>query len=87
MKRLFTTFGLAAMLALPLAGCTEEQQLQNEIEDVQQQEENVIDAKQEGAENINDAKQEAAEDINAEEQQLQKEKQDVVEEKADDVPQ
>lgn len=74
MKR-FMSLALAAVLCMPFVGCSERQQLESEIDDVQDQ-----------REEIRETEQDAAEDIQQERQELEEEKQDVREEAADDVP-
>lgn len=74
MKR-FMSLALSAALCMPFVGCSERQQLENEMEDVQEQ-----------REDIRETEQDAAEDINEERRELEEEEQDVREEAADDVP-
>jgi gas vesicle protein len=73
MKR-FMSLAVAAALCLPLAGCTEQQQLEGEIEDVQEQQEE-----------LRETEREAAEDIQQEREELRQEQQDVQQERADDA--
>ena len=42
--KFFTSLALSAVLCMPFVGCTEQQQLENEMEDVQDQREDVRDA-------------------------------------------
>lgn len=74
MKR-FMTLALSTALCMPLIGCSERQQLENEMEDVQEQRQEV-----------EETQQNAIEDIQEEEQELLEEQRDVQQEAADDVP-
>ncbi len=74
MKR-FMSLALSAALCMPFVGCTERQQLEKEIDDVQDQREAV-----------EEARQDAAEDIREEVDQLREEERELREEAADDVP-
>ena len=84
-KKMAGLFAALVALAGFSAGCTEQQQLRSEKEDVREAQEDLNEAKRDANENVGEAARDANDDIQDKREQLDEEKQDVRDELNDDA--